>query len=127
MGKTIGAMLQLLKETGMRPGEALRLKWTDVDNQRNIITLNNAEKHSNPRIWKVSNLLTQRLNDLPKENEYVLSNRLRQSVNRNFEAQRRRVAAKLGNPRLQRITFRTLRHWKATMEYHKTRDILHTM
>jgi integrase len=23
------------------------------------------------------------------------------------------------------ITFHTFRHWKATMEYHKTRDILH--
>jgi integrase len=25
------------------------------------------------------------------------------------------------------IHFHTLRHWKATMEYHKTRDILHVM
>jgi integrase len=25
------------------------------------------------------------------------------------------------------ITFHTLRHWKATMEYHKTKDILHVM
>jgi len=26
-----------------------------------------------------------------------------------------------------KITFHTLRHWKATMEYHKTKDILHVM
>jgi len=26
-----------------------------------------------------------------------------------------------------RITFHTFRHWKATMEYHKTKDILHVM
>jgi integrase len=25
------------------------------------------------------------------------------------------------------IHFHTLRHWKATMEYHKTKDILHVM
>ncbi len=31
------------------------------------------------------------------------------------------------NPRLLKITFRTFRHWKGTMEYHKTRDILHVM
>ncbi len=26
-----------------------------------------------------------------------------------------------------KITFKTLRHWKATMEYNKTKDILHVM
>ncbi|MEM2419861.1 MAG: hypothetical protein QXL38_02600 [Candidatus Bathyarchaeia archaeon] len=25
------------------------------------------------------------------------------------------------------MTFHTIRHWKATMEYHKTRDILYVM
>jgi integrase len=64
---------------------------------------------------------------LPKENDYVFSNRQRQTVQKNFDGQRKRIAARLGNPRLLRITFRTFRHWKATMEYHKTRDILHTM
>jgi len=45
--------------------------------------------------------------------------------NWNFNRQRRRLATKLQNPRLERITFHTLRHWKATMEYHKTKDLLH--
>ena len=31
------------------------------------------------------------------------------------------------NPRIDRITFKTLRHFKATMEYYKTKDILHVM
>ena len=26
---------------------------------------------------------------------------------------------------MTQITFHTLRHWKATMEYHRTKDILH--
>ena len=46
---------------------------------------------------------------------------------RNYELQRKRLAAKLGNPRLSQITLHTFRHWKATYEYHKTRDILHVM
>jgi hypothetical protein len=29
------------------------------------------------------------------------------------------------NPRIGLITFHTFRHWKATIEYHKTKDILH--
>jgi len=45
----------------------------------------------------------------------------------NFCLQRKRAAAKLQNPRLLRIKFHTLRHWKATTEYHKTKDILHVM
>lgn len=32
---------------------------------------------------------------------------------------------KLGNSRLLKITYRTIRHWKGTMEYHKTKDIIH--
>ena len=31
------------------------------------------------------------------------------------------------NPRILRITFKTFRHWKGTMEYHRTKDILHVM
>jgi integrase len=33
----VAAFLQLLKETGMRPGEAWNLKWTDIDIQRNAV------------------------------------------------------------------------------------------
>ena len=35
------------------------------------------------------------------------------------------LAKKLQNPRLRQIHFHTLRHWKATMEYHKTKNIFH--
>ena len=37
------------------------------------------------------------------------------------------IAEVTKNPRLRRITFHTFRHWKATMEYHRTKDILHVM
>ena len=37
------------------------------------------------------------------------------------------VAAKLNNLTINRITFKTLRHYKGTMEYHRTKDILHVM
>jgi len=39
--------------------------------------------------------------------------------------QRNRTAQKVQNPRLRRITFHTLRHWSGSMEYHKTKNILH--
>jgi len=42
-----------------------------------------------------------------------------------FSQQRKRIARKLQNQRLLKITFHTLRHWKGTIEYHRTKDILH--
>ena len=36
-------------------------------------------------------------------------------------------AEQVNNPRLLQITFQTLRHFKATMEYHRTKDILYVM
>lgn len=35
------------------------------------------------------------------------------------------LALKMDKPRLQQIALRSFRHWKATMEYNKTKDILH--
>lgn len=42
-----------------------------------------------------------------------------------FKDQREKLATKLNNLRLAKITFHILRHWKATMEYYKTKDIIH--
>jgi len=38
-----------------------------------------------------------------------------------------KVSVARANPRLLKIHFHTLRHWKATMEYHRTKDLLHVM
>jgi integrase len=46
---------------------------------------------------------------------------------RNFRKQRNKIAFKLKNDRIRKITFHTFRHWKATTEYAKTKDILHVM
>lgn len=126
-GKKTATIVQLLKETGMRIGEALKLKWIDVDLERKIITLNNPEKHGNPRVFKISDKLVAMLNRLPKTNDRLFGKTSVAITVSNFYNQRKRAAAKLQNPRLLRITFHTLRHWKATMEYQKTRDILHVM
>ncbi len=123
-GPRTSTLLQLLKETGMRIGEALRLAWKDIDLERRVIILNEPEKNSNPRIFRISPKLVGMLNTLPKTNERIFPTAYN-VIKANFEAQRKRLARKLNNPRLQNITFHTFRHWKATMEYHKTKDILH--
>jgi integrase len=40
-------------------------------------------------------------------------------------AERKALAERLNNPRINKISFHTLRHWKGTMEYHNTTDIMH--
>jgi hypothetical protein len=110
----------------MRIGEALRLDWNDIDFEKRTVILNNPEKHGNPRMFKISEKLISMLNRLPRNNSKVFATSWRTTIN-NFNAQRKRSAKKLGNPRLLRIHFHTLRHWKATMEYHRTKDILYVM
>jgi integrase len=48
-------------------------------------------------------------------------------MRKSFQRQRKLVAFKLQNPRLMQISFHALRHYKATMEYHKTKNILHIL
>jgi integrase len=125
-GKKLSTVLQLLKETGMRIGEALRLDWNDVDFEKKTIVLNKPEKHGTPRMFKISEKLLMMLNRLPRDSCKVFGSSWC-SIFNNFNAQRKRSAKKLGNPRLLRIHFHTFRHWKATMEYHRTKDILYVM
>lgn len=123
-GRTNAALAQLLKETAMRPGEAKRLEWMNIDSERCVISLNDPEKGSNARMWKVSQKLIGMLSSLPKKSEQVFQSSLK-SMKTTFMKTRKRLAANLQNPRLQKITFYTFRHWKATATYHKTKDILY--
>jgi integrase len=123
--KKLSTFLLLLKETAMRRGEAKRLKWINIDSERNIITLNEPEKHSNPRMWKVTSQLIVQLNALSKDSETVFGNSKMDFLKSAFLHLRKRQAIKLQNQRLLKIGFHTIRHWKATMLYHKTKDPLY--
>jgi integrase len=91
------------------------------------------EKNSNPRQLKITNRLSAALNNLPRASNYVFRNpdidpsRSLDDFRRNFEDNRKRIAEKLQSPRIRQISFKTLRHWKATVEHHRTKDILHVM
>jgi integrase len=63
------------------------------------------------------------LNALPRKTERIFGNGPITSIKMTFMRSRRRLASKLQNPQLLKISFHTLRHWKATMLYNKTGDI----
>ena len=124
--RKLAAFLQLLKETGLRSGEAWRLEWIHIDFEAGAVILNRPEKYGKPRALKVSSTLIAMLNSLPRREDHIFPGNLF-VFRRTFRRYRKRMAQKLQNPRLNRITFHTFRHWKATMEYHRTKDILHVM
>jgi site-specific recombinase XerD len=63
------------------------------------------------------------LNNHPKNSDKIFATLY--SLKSNFHKTRKSIAFKLQNPRLKQIGLHTFRHWKATTEYHKTRDIMH--
>ena len=126
-GKKNSTLLQLLKETAMRIGEAWRLKWTDIDFERNLVMLNDPEKNSKARVFNVSNKLIGMLKGLPKTSKRVIGYTNLDNKKHDYLRFRKRLAQRLQNPGLLKITFHTFRHWKATMLYHETKDILFVM
>lgn len=121
-GKKTATILQAIKETGMRIGECLSLTWAALNDKANTLTLNTPEKHGLPRIFKISPKLVMLLQGLPKKHERIFGVTTAKDAQRCFARSRKRIAAKVGNPRLAKIHFHLIRHWKGTMEYHKTHD-----
>jgi integrase len=117
---------QFLKETGVRAGEAWNVKRSDIDSERRFVRIR-PEKNSNPRILKISNNLLDRINKLRTSEQHVFRYKSdnKKTITRLFERQRKRIAKKLQKPKLHLIHFHTFRHYKATMTYRKTRDILY--
>jgi integrase len=123
-GRVMGTFLQALKDTGADPGELIPITWTDINFQSKTVSINHPVKGHKARIRPVSDEFLRRLKTHPKRpNGRLFSNY--PTMHGSFQQQRRRLAHKLGNPRLLKIAFTTLRHWKATMEYHKTHDVYH--
>jgi len=123
--KKTATILQLLKETGARIGEACKLEWIDVNQKALTITINCPEKNSNPRILRISSKLANMLNALPKKGERLFHKTTAKTAQLCLSRARKRAALKLQNPRINQITHHTFRHWRGTMSYHETKDILH--
>jgi integrase len=119
-------LLQTLKETAARVGEVWALQWTKVDIENRTLRIT-PEKGSTPRIFKISPKLMSMLLALPRKGNCIFGSYPLRGYRTCFTRQRKKAARKLGNPRLLQITFHTFRHWKATMEYHRTKDILYVM
>ena len=125
--RQMSTFLQVLKETGARRGEAFNLKWEDIDFVSNRLRITPL-KGSKARIFKMSDkllIMLHSLQYLSKNKQRIWNYRNLFYLDKGFRRMRKRTAHKLGNPRLTMIHFHTLRHWKATIEYARTKDLLH--
>ena len=127
----IAIFVHACKDTGARSGELWQLQWHQVDFENRTITVT-PEKGSRGRQIKVSQSLIQKLLKPRADRKFVFHAddddpiKSLEYFGRNYQRARRIVVKRLGNSRLNQISFRTLRHYKGSLEYYKTRDIVHT-
>jgi integrase len=130
LGPKTSIFTLLLKETGCRFNEGFNLRWQDMNPETSTVTITPL-KGSNARQLKISTRLIGLLSGLrkkwptyvfrnPKIDPWKSSRRFRNE----YMFQRRRAATKLNQPRLNLISFKSLRHHYACRLYESTKDIL---
>jgi integrase len=130
LGPKMSVFTLLLKETGARFGEAFNLRWQDLNTENNTVTITPL-KGSNARQLRISPKLTSLLNNLPKKwPTYIFRNpkidlwKSSRRFRNEYMFQRRRASIKLNQPRLNLISFKSLRHHYACRLYEATKDLL---
>jgi integrase len=130
LGPKMSVFTQLLKETGCRFGEGYNFRWQDINSNNNAVTITPL-KGSYASQMKISSKLIGLLNGLPKKwNPYIFRNpkievwKSSKRFRTEYMFQRRRASIKLNQPRLNLISFKSLRHHYACRLYESTKDIL---
>jgi integrase len=127
LGQKMACFCQLLKETGARCGEIAELTSDMIDFEQHKVRIK-AEKGSNSRILSLSQKAIDMIAKLPKNRnpqrkEHLFANA--DDMRTSFFLQKRRIAERQASKTIMKIHFHTFRHWKATIEQHKTKDPWH--
>jgi len=121
-------VFSILRDTGMRPIELERTRTRDIDLERGVITVRTA-KGGAARNVQVRRQTLALLKEYVGKHSFRLDDQpfpKRRKMTGRWVRLRNTVAAKLMDPAFRTIRLYDLRHFAATMAYHKTRDILHT-
>ena len=121
-------VFSILRDTGMRPIELERARARDIDLERGTITVRTA-KGGAGRVVQVRRQTLALLKEYLGKHNFGLNDRpfpKRRKMTGRWVRLRNTVAAKLMDPAFRTIRLYDLRHFAATMIYHKTRDILYT-
>jgi len=126
--RSFALILSMMKDLGTRPIELTWLKVKDVDLEKGVVTTTSA-KHCVGRTLK---LKSQTLTMLKA---HVLRKKLGQidrlfpvdsaSLSEGYRRIHNKLADNLGDRSLKNIRLYDFRHLKASMDYHRTKDLLH--
>jgi len=127
-GTRMALFLSMSKDLGTRPIELTWLKVKDTNLENGIVNITSA-KHCVGRALKL------KTNTLEMLRKYVNKKRLNQddrifptkseNIGACYRKLRNALAKKLQDPTIQQIRLYDFRHYYASMEYHKTKDLLH--
>jgi integrase len=121
--KRLATFLQVAKTTGGRVGELCKIRWIDIDTEKNTISINNAEKGSRNRTIKVPQKTIVMINSLRKRHPIHVFNTKPCNVRVIFQNLRKRLAYTQNNPRFLQIHLHTFRHFYATETLRRTNSL----
>jgi integrase len=121
-------ILSMSRDLGTRPVELTWLKVSDIDLENRLISITGA-KHTVSRVGKLKTNTLEMLKKFILRNHLNADDRLFKCKSKNISEQYRRLRNKLAE-KLQDPTFKTIRlydfrHFKASVEYHKTNSLMH--
>ena len=122
-GKRLATFLMILRETGARKGEALKIRYADVNSNTNEISINYPEKNGKSRKVKVTERTIAMINALPKKHGDNLFSTNPHAFDSTFNYTRKASADKLQNPNIRLIHFHTFRYLRGRKEYRKHKDV----
>jgi integrase len=117
--KQLAIFLQTLKEVFGDPTEVLRIRWLDIDNRNQTISIRYPCKNHLPRTIEVSGRLIAMIDALPRKDERVFPTTY-PAILRKYIAVRKRTAELQKNPRLLAIDFTAFRTWAGTKIAYET-------
>ena len=118
---------KLIKECGLRPIEVSRLTLSHFDLNRRTVYPETA-KGGAARVLELKNDTLALIKDLVSgknlDDQIFPSSK---TLQKNWNRMRNKLAERYSRPELKQIRLYDLRHFYATMLYHRTKDILHVM
>jgi len=124
----IALFLSMSRDLGTRPIELTWLKVADINLENGLVSITSA-KHCVGRTLKLKPNTLEMLKAYINNKGLNLNDRIfptkSETISEKYRTFRNKLAKKLQDPTFKTIRLYDFRHFKATMEYHKTKDLLH--
>jgi len=121
-------ILSMSRDLGSRPIELTWLKVADINLQNGIVGLTGA-KYTVGRNGKLKPNTLEMLKQYITKKHLNLNDRIfpteSENISESYRKLRNRLAKNLQDPTFKTIRLYDFRHFKASMEYHRTKDLLY--